>query len=116
MVGRWMTPSASNRTAEIMHAIFAADCSASPDDPLTGSAGMRLPYGDVNISGHLPAKTNRKRQVRRMSLSRRKFLAVGAGAAAAATTGLTGCGSLCSLGAAHELSMSACVGSDLVVP
>jgi cellobiose transport system substrate-binding protein len=46
-----------------------------------------------------------------MSLSRRKFLAVGAGAAAAATTGLTGCGSRSSLGAAHELSMWTWVGS-----
>ena len=45
-----------------------------------------------------------------MSLSRRKFLAFGAGAAAA-TTGLTGCGSRSSLGGSDELSMWTWVGS-----
>ncbi|MEU4195909.1 extracellular solute-binding protein [Kribbella sp. NPDC026611] len=46
-----------------------------------------------------------------MSLSRRTFLALGAGATAAATTGLTGCGSRSSLGGATELSMWTWVGS-----
>ncbi len=69
---------------------------------------MRLPNGYVNIVGHLPAKTNRERQVRRMPLSRRTFLAAGAAAAAA---GLTGCGSRSSLGAANELSMWTWIGS-----
>ena len=81
---------------------------ANPDDPLTGSVGMRLPNGNVNICGHLPAKSNRKRQVRRMTLSRRKFLAFGSAAAAA---GLTGCGSRSSLGGSDELSMWTWVGS-----
>ncbi|TCO21239.1 cellobiose transport system substrate-binding protein [Kribbella steppae] len=45
-----------------------------------------------------------------MTVSRRKFLALGAGAAAAAT-GLTGCGSRSSLGASDELSMWTWVGS-----
>jgi cellobiose transport system substrate-binding protein len=46
-----------------------------------------------------------------MSLSRRTFLALGAGASAAATTGLTGCGSRSSLGGSTELSMWTWVGS-----
>lgn len=45
-----------------------------------------------------------------MTVSRRKFLALGAGAAAAAT-GLTGCGSRSSLGGDDELSMWTWVGS-----
>lgn len=45
-----------------------------------------------------------------MTVSRRKFLALGAGATAAAT-GLTGCGSRSSLGATNELSMWTWVGS-----
>jgi cellobiose transport system substrate-binding protein len=45
-----------------------------------------------------------------MSLSRRTFLALGAGASAAAT-GLTGCGSRSSLGGSTELSMWTWVGS-----
>ncbi|MGC4943210.1 extracellular solute-binding protein [Kribbella sp. DT2] len=52
-----------------------------------------------------------------MTLTRRKFLALSAGGAAAATTGLTGCGSGSSLGAADELSLWAWTGSvndDLV--
>ncbi len=46
-----------------------------------------------------------------MALSRRKFLALGAGAGAAAATGLSGCGSVSSLGASNELSMWTWVGS-----
>ncbi|MFG1816616.1 ABC transporter substrate-binding protein [Kribbella sp. NPDC049174] len=46
-----------------------------------------------------------------MTVSRRKFLALGAGAAAAAATGLTGCGSRSSLGGSDELSMWTWVGS-----
>ncbi|TDW14371.1 ABC transporter substrate-binding protein [Kribbella kalugense] len=45
-----------------------------------------------------------------MTLSRRHFLAVG-GSAAAAATGLTGCGSRSSLGSSNELSMWTWVGS-----
>jgi cellobiose transport system substrate-binding protein len=45
-----------------------------------------------------------------MTVSRRKFLTYGAGAAAAAT-GLSGCGSVSSLGASNELSMWTWVGS-----
>jgi cellobiose transport system substrate-binding protein len=45
-----------------------------------------------------------------MTVSRRTFLALGAGAAAAAS-GLTGCGSRSSLGASNELSMWTWVGS-----
>jgi cellobiose transport system substrate-binding protein len=45
-----------------------------------------------------------------MTVSRRKFLTLGAGTAAAAT-GLSGCGSVSSLGAANELSMWTWVGS-----
>src|SRR5919198_3817912 len=45
-----------------------------------------------------------------MTVSRRKFLTLGAGAAAAAT-GLSGCGSVSSLGASNELSMWTWVGS-----
>jgi cellobiose transport system substrate-binding protein len=46
-----------------------------------------------------------------MTLTRRKFLALTAGGAAAASTGLTGCGSRSSLGAADELSLWAWTGS-----
>ncbi|MEV6287565.1 ABC transporter substrate-binding protein [Kribbella sp. NPDC051770] len=46
-----------------------------------------------------------------MTLTRRKFLSLTAGGVAAATTGLTGCGSRSSLGAHDELSLWAWTGS-----